>query len=40
MVFIGTLIETIIKMVVVGAVAFGGILLGKKLREKKDEKNS
>ena len=30
----------VIKMVIVGAVAFGGILLGKNLRKRHDEKNS
>ena len=36
MTFIATLIQTILKMLVVAAVAFGGIMLGKKLRDKKD----
>ncbi len=36
MTFIATLLETIIKMIVIGAVAFGGIILGKKLRDKKN----
>ena len=40
MAFLGTLIETLIKMVIVGAVAFGGIKLGKKLRDNKDSKNA
>ncbi len=40
MAFLGALIETIIKMVIVGAVAFGGIVLGKTLRRKKNEKQS
>lgn len=40
MVFLATLIQTIIKMIIVGAVAFGGIMLGKTLRKKKDEKES
>lgn len=40
MAFIGALIQTILKMVIVGAVAFGGIILGKTLRKKKDEKNA
>lgn len=38
-VFFGSLITTIIKMAVIAAVAFGGILLGKHLRTKKDEKD-
>jgi len=38
MAFIATLIQTILKMVIVAAVAFGGIVLGKKLRDKKDSK--
>ena len=37
MAFLGTLIETLIKMVIIGAVAFGGIVLGKKLRDNKDK---
>ena len=36
MTFIATLIQTLIKMVIIGAVAFGGIVLGKKLKDKKD----
>ena len=40
MAFLGALIETIIKMIIVGAVAFGGIKLGKKLRDNKDQKNA
>lgn len=40
MAFLGTLIETLIKMVIVGAVAFGGIKLGKKLRDNKDNKSA
>lgn len=39
-VFVGTIIETVLKMIIVGAVAFGGILLGKYLRKKHDEKQS
>ena len=39
MIFLGTLLETIFKMIVIGAVAFGGICLGKYLRKKKDEKD-
>ena len=33
MAFLAALIQTIFKMVVVGAVAFGGIILGKFLRK-------
>jgi len=36
MAFIATLFQTLIKMIVIGAVAFGGIILGKKLRDKKN----
>ncbi len=39
MTFLVTLVQTIIKMLIIAAVAFGGILLGKYLRKKKDEKN-
>ena len=39
MAFIGYVISTLIKMVVIGAVAFGGIMLGKMLRNKKQEKD-
>ncbi len=39
MTFIATLIQTLFKMIVIAAVAFGGILLGKYLRKKKDEKD-
>lgn len=35
MAFLGALIESLIKMVIVGAFAFGGIVLGKKLKNKK-----
>ena len=38
--FFGVLIETIIKMVIVGAFAFGGIVLGKKIRQKKEQKDA
>lgn len=37
--FLTALIEVIIKMVIIGAVAFGGIMLGRYLRKKKDEKD-
>ena len=36
--FLSTLVTTLFKMVVLAAVAFGGILLGKKLRDSKDAK--
>lgn len=36
MAFIATLFQTLIKMIVIGAVAFGGIILGKKFRDKKN----
>lgn len=36
--FVATLIQTVIKMIIVGAFAFGGIMLGKNLRKRKDEK--
>ncbi len=39
MTFLATLIQTIIRMVIIAAVAFGGIMLGKYLRRKKDEKD-
>ena len=37
--FLTALIEAIIKMVIIGAVAYGGIMLGRYLRKKKDEKD-
>lgn len=39
MTFLVTVVQTIIKMLIIAAVAFGGILLGKYLRTKKDENN-
>ena len=39
MAFLGAIIETIIKMIIIGAFAFGGVMLGKYLRKKKDEKD-
>ena len=39
MAFLSVLIETVIKMIIIGAVGFGGILLGQYLRKKKDEKD-
>lgn len=40
MAFLAALLQTILKMVVIGAVAFGGIVLGKTLRRKKEEKDA
>lgn len=40
MAFLGSLIQTLIKMIIVGAVAFGGLLLGKNLRKKHDDKKA
>lgn len=40
MAFWATLIQTLIKMVIVGAGAFGGIKLGKMMRDRKDAKES
>lgn len=40
MAFFGSVIETIIKMIIVGAGAFGGIVLGKKLRDRKNAKEN
>ncbi len=37
--FLAVLFQTIVKMLIIAAVAFGGILLGKYLRKKKDEKD-
>lgn len=37
--FLATLVETLIKMVIIGAFAYGGIMLGRYLRKKKDEKD-
>ena len=36
--FLTTLIETLVKMIIIGAFAYGGIMLGRYLRKKKDEK--
>ena len=36
--FFSTLVTTLFKMVVLAAIAFGGIKLGKKLRDNKDAK--
>ena len=37
--FINALFQTIFKMIVIAAVSFGGIMLGRYLRKKKDEKD-
>ena len=37
--FLSALVQTLFKMVVLAAVAFGGIMLGKKLRDNKDAKD-
>ena len=37
--FLSVLFETVIKMAFIGAVAYGGICLGRYLRKKKDEKD-
>lgn len=37
--FLAAIFQTLVKMIIVGAVAFGGIMLGKRLRDKKDEKD-
>lgn len=38
--FFAAFVQTIIKMVIVGAFAFGGIWLGCYLRKRKDEKEA
>ena len=38
MAFLASLFQTIVKMLMIGLAAFGGIQLGKYLRKKKDEK--
>lgn len=40
MAFLGALIQTLIKMVIVGAFAFGGIKFGQMMRRRKDAKNN
>lgn len=37
--FVQTLLTSLIKMVFLGAVAFAGIMLGKKMRDQKDAKS-
>ena len=39
MTFLATLFETIFKMIIIVLVSFGGIQLGRYLRNKKDEKD-
>ncbi len=39
MAFLTAVLEAIFKMIVIGAVSFGGICLGKYLRKKKEEKD-
>lgn len=38
MLFLNTLITTIIKVIILGAVAVGGVFFGKKLRARKNAK--
>lgn len=40
MAFVTYLIQMIVKMILVGAVALGGIRLGKLLRDRKDAKTA
>ena len=40
MTFLTALMQTLFKLLVIGTVAFGGILLGKFIRKKVDEKKS
>ncbi|MCB7303504.1 hypothetical protein NE683_03290 [Bariatricus massiliensis] len=40
MAFFSTLISTVLKMIFIAAVAFGGILTGKHLRERKNAKSA
>ncbi len=39
MAFLAVLIKTIIKMLIIGVAALGGVVVGKYLRKKKDEKD-
>ena len=39
MAFLTTLLEALFKLVVIGAFAYGGIMFGRYLRKKKDEKD-
>jgi large-conductance mechanosensitive channel len=38
--FLAALIQTVIKMIIVGAFAFVGIKLGRYLRKRKDDKEA
>lgn len=38
--FLSTLVMTLLKMVIVGAFAFGGIQFGRFMRKKKDAKEA
>ena len=38
--FLAALIQTVIKMIIVGAFAFAGIKLGRYLRKRKDDKEA
>jgi len=38
--FFSTLISTVLKMLFIGVFAVGGVFAGKKLRKRKDAKNS
>ena len=38
MTFLSALAEALFKLIVIGAFAYGGIMLGRYLRKKKDEK--
>ncbi|MGO5052217.1 hypothetical protein ACTQ6A_06810 [Lachnospiraceae bacterium LCP25S3_G4] len=40
MAFLSELILAVIKMIVIGAIGFGGIILGKNLRTKKEAKKA
>lgn len=40
MTFLTTLLQTIFKMIIIGATALGGVLLGIHLRKKKDNEDS
>ena len=36
--FLQAIIQTVIKLIIIGAFAFGGILLGRFLKNKKDKR--
>lgn len=40
MAFLSSFVTTLIEAIVLAAVAFGGIMLGKHLRKKKDSKDA